>query len=207
MFPGMKLAEDTLGSIFKVSRTRIRKTLYRLEHHGIIVMESNRGAFVAKPTAEEARNVFQSRRIVETGIVRKLCQSISSAQIKGLIKHMETEQQALLKQERGAVIRLSGEFHIEIARCLNNDVITNFLSQLVSKTSLILSVFERPGTNVCTIDEHQDLLDLIMTGDSEKAESQMEAHLKHVEDCLFLNRNDQSGITLTDVFQDILSKS
>ncbi len=207
MFPGMKLAEDTLGNIFKVSRTRIRKTLYRLEHHGIIVMESNRGAFVAKPTAEEARNVFQSRRIVETGIVRKLCQSISSAQIKGLIKHMETEQQALLKQERGAVIRLSGEFHIEIARCLNNDVITNFLSQLVSKTSLILSVFERPGTNVCTIDEHQDLLDLIMTGDSEKAESQMEAHLKHVEDCLFLNRNDQSGITLTDVFQDILSKS
>ena len=41
--PGTKLAEDSLGEVFGVSRTVVRKALFRLTHDGIVEIRPNRG--------------------------------------------------------------------------------------------------------------------------------------------------------------------
>lgn len=206
MHPGMKLTEDALGEIFKVSRTRIRKILFRLESHGIIVIESNRGAFVAKPTAKEAKQVFEARRILEDGVVRRACSMISASQIKLLQKHIKAEKQAFLKQDRAAIIRLAGQFHLEVAQIIQNDVLLGFLKQLLSKQSLIISVFQQTGDTLCMTDEHQFLLDTIVAGDEEKAASLMKTHLDHLEASFQLDSDDDSEVSLADIFQGVLSK-
>src|SRR5665213_3988313 len=53
--PGTALQEDALASTFGVSRTIIRKVLQRLSHEHLVDLVPNRGAAVAKPSAEEAR--------------------------------------------------------------------------------------------------------------------------------------------------------
>ena len=63
--PGTKLSEEALGEIFGVSRTIIRRALSRLAHESVVLLRPNRGAVVASPTVEEARQVFFSRRLVE----------------------------------------------------------------------------------------------------------------------------------------------
>ncbi len=63
--PGTKLSEEALGEIFGVSRTIIRRALSRLAHESVVLLRPNRGAVVASPTVEEARQVFFSRRMVE----------------------------------------------------------------------------------------------------------------------------------------------
>ena len=66
--PGTKLSEEALGEIFGVSRTIIRRALSRLAHEGVVLLRPNRGAVVASPSVEEARQVFLARRLVERAI-------------------------------------------------------------------------------------------------------------------------------------------
>ena len=58
LVPGCKLGERELSEIFGVSRIVIRQALIRLADHGLAQIERNRGAFVASPSVEEAKNVF-----------------------------------------------------------------------------------------------------------------------------------------------------
>ena len=63
--PGSKLAEQRLADHFGVSRTLVRQALFQLAQKHLVRMEPARCAFVAAPTVEEARQVFQVRRILE----------------------------------------------------------------------------------------------------------------------------------------------
>src|SRR5918994_3045368 len=93
--PGTKLGEDRLASIFGVSRARIRRVLPRLAHESVVTLEPNRGAFVAKPTIAEARDVFQARRLIEPGIVDQLMsQPELGATLGKLRRHVATESKA-----------------------------------------------------------------------------------------------------------------
>ncbi|TJW69282.1 MAG: GntR family transcriptional regulator, partial [Mesorhizobium sp.] len=63
--PGTKLPEDELASIYSVSRAVIRAALQALSHDRLARLEPNRGAFVAQPTKQEAREVFEARALIE----------------------------------------------------------------------------------------------------------------------------------------------
>src|SRR5690349_7106037 len=80
LMPGTKLAEQQIADIFDVSRTLVRQALNRLSRDHLVTLEPARGAFVAKPSAEEARQVFEVRRMVETALVRQLCAVATDAQ-------------------------------------------------------------------------------------------------------------------------------
>ena len=62
--PRTKLAEATLCRTFGVGRMRVRRALLLLGSQGIVELHSNRGAYVACPSPEEAREVFEARRII-----------------------------------------------------------------------------------------------------------------------------------------------
>ena len=60
LLPGTKLGEDEIGEIYGSSRTLVRTALQQLAHEGIVNIEKNRGAFVARPTPADAREVFEA---------------------------------------------------------------------------------------------------------------------------------------------------
>ena len=60
LVPGAKLGERELSEIFQVSRIVIRQALIRLSEDGLVTVERNRGAFVAKPSLAEAVEVFET---------------------------------------------------------------------------------------------------------------------------------------------------
>jgi len=70
--PGTKLKEVQLTEIFGVKRGTIRKVLTRLANSRLVVQTPNRGASVAKPSAEEGRHLFATRRAIEGAIVETL---------------------------------------------------------------------------------------------------------------------------------------
>ncbi|MBF9266747.1 GntR family transcriptional regulator, partial [Paracidovorax cattleyae] len=57
LLPGAKLAEQKLADHFGVSRTLVRQALFQLSQNRLVTLEPARGAFVAAPSAEEARQV------------------------------------------------------------------------------------------------------------------------------------------------------
>ena len=68
--PGSKLNEDEVGTIFGVSRAVARAALQTLSHQRLVELRRNRGAYVAQPTAKEAREVFEARASAPGTIAR-----------------------------------------------------------------------------------------------------------------------------------------
>ena len=82
--PGTKLAEQKIADIFKVSRTLVRQALNQLSRDKLITLEPARGARVAEPSVEEARQVFETRHLLEGAMVRRAATELSKAQIAEL---------------------------------------------------------------------------------------------------------------------------
>jgi DNA-binding GntR family transcriptional regulator len=199
--PGTKLTEDTLGEIFGVSRTIVRNALLRLAHEKIVEIRPNKGAVVASPSADEARHVFEARRIVEAAIVERAARRISEAQIARLRRLTEEEREAFDRGDRRAWVRLSGAFHLELADIAGNGALADFLRDLVSRTSLVVALYETPGKSACGPHEHVELLDAIAAGNLTLAAGLMTRHLQACEDRLNLD-GDRSAVDLRAVFRD-----
>ena len=113
--PGVQLKEEQMATIFHVSRARIRQALAALEREGLVTIIPNRGAFVCKPTVEEARDVFFVRRTVERCVVERLGRSPSKDKIKILREHVAKERVANKNNVTTDIIKLSGGFHLLLA--------------------------------------------------------------------------------------------
>ena len=200
IMPGTKLPEDVLAKAFGVSRTRIRKVLLALAHENLVTLQHNRGASVTKPGLQEARDVFAARRIVETGIAAELARRITPEQIAALRRFIAREHAAEQVRDRRTAIKLSGEFHLELARLLDNEPLAVFLRALISRTSLIIAVYEAPGNSMCSHEEHGALLDRLAARDGNGAVRYMEEHLRRIEDGLDLAAAHRQPVDLQDVF-------
>src|SRR2546422_8284178 len=78
--PGTQLVEDRLAKIFDVSRTKIREATVRLVHDRIAVNILNRGAFVASPPAQEAREIFAAPPLIEPELMRPMARHPTAQQ-------------------------------------------------------------------------------------------------------------------------------
>ncbi|MGC8120989.1 GntR family transcriptional regulator [Marinobacter sp. VGCF2001] len=179
--PGIKLSEEALGEIFGVSRTIIRRELLQLAHEGVVSMRPNRGAMVANPTIEEARQILQARRIIEKAVTELAAQNATKEQVQQLRQMIQEEKACFDRGETGTAIRLSGEFHLRLAEVAGNKPLIGFQRSLVSQTSLIIAQYERVTVSHCSFDEHTELVDAIAAGDARKASDLMMHHMDHIE--------------------------
>ncbi len=184
--PKTKLSEAALCETFGVGRMRVRRALLLLSSQGIVDLQSNRGAFIACPSPDEAREVFAARLMIEIGIVRELTREISSTSVNLLRMHIEKEDDARARNDRTDIIRLSGEFHVELAKCHGNSVLTRVVRELVTRSSLIVALFGTNKDSSCPDDEHASIVNAIVSGDPQSAEDNMQHHLLHVKDSLDL---------------------
>jgi len=182
LLPGTKLSEEAIGSFFDASRTIVRAALHRLHTDALVEFKQNRGAFVASPTLEEARQVFDARNCLEREIISLLVEIITDEQIDSLARHIEREAEAAEKGDAPGSIMLSGEFHMMTASMAGNDVLAGFLKSLISRTSLILAQHGRYEESDCNVDEHAMVLEALKTRDPAAAIDAITGHLKHVLD-------------------------
>jgi len=198
--PGTKLGEETLSSLFGVSRARIRRVLLRLGHDGSVDLLPNRGAYVAQPSPREAREVFTARRVIEAYIVPQVAEHLNPHHRRSLERLIARERLAHERGDRNAAIRLSGEFHLRLAEIAANEVLARFLRELVSRTSLIIALYGGPGLLYCAYDDHQALLTEIAAGHVRKAVDMMSRHLERIQARLDLDRLPGQSIDLREVF-------
>lgn len=185
--PGTKLGEQALSSLFGTSRARIRQVLLGLSHGGMVELHRHRGAYVTQLSTREAREVFTARRLVEAHIVECVAKGLAGAQRSRLDKHTRSEGVAMRRGDRSAIIRLSGQFHVVLAEIAGNDVLTRFLRELVSRTSLVVALYEGRAAS-CEASEHEPLLDDLVAGRATEAVDRMVRHLDRIEARLDLDR-------------------
>jgi DNA-binding GntR family transcriptional regulator len=181
LMPGTKLAEQPIADLFQVSRTIVRQALNRLSRDHLVTLEPARGAFVAQPSVEEARQVFEVRRMVEGAMARRLCASVTAAQIATLRAHLRDETAAVARTDVPGRTRLLADFHVVLARLAGNEVLAQLLADLLSRCSLIALMYQSAHSAEHSAEEHVQIVDALERRDARAAARLMEAHLEHVE--------------------------
>jgi DNA-binding GntR family transcriptional regulator len=199
LLPGTKLKEDQLCDIYEVSRARIREILSRLSHDKIVTRISNRGAFVAEPTVEEAREVFAARRLIEGHLVRLLAERKDTGSSEALEAQLESERRARADGTFSEIIREAGAFHLALAELAESPILGGFLRELISRTSLISAAYERGVPAKCELDEHRELSACIAEGRAEDAVAMMAAHLDGIESRLDLTPPREPQASLGEI--------
>ncbi|MFC7396006.1 GntR family transcriptional regulator [Chelatococcus sp. GCM10030263] len=205
--PGTKLAEDEVGQLFGVSRTVARGVLQSLAFEGLVTIERNRGAFVARPTPEEARQVFVARRMIEPQLVASAAQNITTKALDRLDRHLEQELRLMATaglRPRREEIRLSGQFHLELAALAGNAVLLKFLKELIARSSLIIALFGRSGRSSCTCDEHAKIVQALRQNRPDQAMALMLRHIGHIE--ADLDYEDKPASDLREALADLLER-
>jgi DNA-binding GntR family transcriptional regulator len=198
--PGTKLPEDTLADTFGVSRTRIRKVLHQLAHEGMVQLERHRGASVARPSVKDAQDIFDVRRILEAGMMRRLAGSLAPRAIARLRREVGEEREAYARHDRRRAITLSGDFHLELARLTGNATLHAMLRELVARTSLIIAVYAPARGPICLCDEHDALIEAVAAaGRADEAARAMEHHLDHIAATLTLITDEAAPVDLKAV--------
>ena len=193
LHPGTKLAEQKLADHFGVSRTLIRQALFQLVQKRLIRMEPARGAFVATPSSDEARQVFAVRRMMEVEMTRSFVRNVTPAQIKALKEHVAEEKAAVLRGDVAGRTDLLGDFHVRMAELMGNDVLAQMLGELISRCALITLMYQSSNAAEHSAEEHAEILKAISDKDEDLAVKLMDQHLRNVEEGLALDRKVPSN--------------
>lgn len=189
--PGTRLREDELGQAFGVSRTRIRQVLIRLASEQLVTLVPNAGARVTEPTPQEAREVFDARRLIEPTLVAGFIERATPRDLKALQAFIDDEERARAEGQRHAAIRTAGGFHLHIAAQAGNATLARMLRELVSRTSLVLMRYgpqdlREPAAAAasargCDCHEHRAIIAAVRLRDATAGGRLMREHLDRLQ--------------------------
>ena len=196
---GEWLTEHMLTQKLGVSRTPVRSALQRLAEDGLVSLTPNRGAVVIGIAKEDIVDIYRIRMRLEG-----LASAMAAEKITEETKQKLSETVALFefyaqRQDTERIEELDTVFHSTIYEASGSRTLQRILTDLHSNTkayrtqSLCI-----PGRRIKTLEEHKEILNAILTGDAERAESLTSAHVERAMENMLLvlagNGDDSVGV-------------
>lgn len=179
--PGTKILEEAIAEHFGVSRTVVRGALGVLESDHLLERKRNRGTFVAEPSIEQARSLFEARRKLECLLLELVAKRATSDELDALERIADEEEHIHHHGDEKSKTVLSGKFHIVLADLAGNPVLTEMLSKIVARLSLVMSLYEEDKKDDCGADHHRMIVGALKAKDLPKAQELMDHHLADIE--------------------------
>lgn len=195
LLPGSKLPEEALADVFGVSRTGIRKVLQRLATVQMVTLTPKRGAHVASPSVEEAREIFRTRTLLEVANLPDILAHCQPPHLAALSAIIGQEQQAHEIYDGPAAIRASAEFHIQLQAISGNQVLTEMVTSLSQRSSLVIAAWGAPWRQGCRCHDHEHLVDLLRQKALQPLSAALTHHFEHIVASL---RFERAGVCLPD---------
>lgn len=184
--PGIRLGEQALSILFDCSRTLVREAMMQLAARGIVTVSARRGWYVVQPSQAEAREAFEARRVIETGLIR-MAAPMDKAKLSKLKRHIQQEKAALKDSDVGRRSYLLGDFHVCLAECLGNQLLADTLRDFTARTTLIAMLYQSNHDAEQSCQDHVDIVDALARGDIAEAEALMARHIGEVQQALTLD--------------------
>ncbi|MDC0610802.1 GntR family transcriptional regulator [Vibrio sp.] len=200
--PGARLPEDKLSEAFNVSRTGIRKVLQRLAIEHFVLIQPNKGAQVNNPSEKEAKEVFDSRILIEPQLVPDLILNWNLEQSERFRNMVDREKQADLNNDLAESIQLTAKFHYELAQLAGNQILASFVEQLCYRSSLVIAAYGSKNSVSCDCGDHTDFINILDTGDTVKAQSWMKHHLIHIKSSLNIEKEQSDELDFHRIFSE-----
>jgi DNA-binding GntR family transcriptional regulator len=189
LVPGCKLGERELSEIFGVSRIVIRQALIRLADQGLATIERNRGAFVARPSLQEAMEIYEALTVVEQGVASQLSERLGSTGWAELRQHVERQRNAVANGNDGLADQLGQDYHTLLVRLGRNKVLQEMHAQLHRRATLLRSLVAADFCYCDLLDDHARLIDLLEKGRIRQALVLIDTHNRAVARGYIMDRD------------------
>ncbi|PHN38957.1 GntR family transcriptional regulator [Pseudomonas amygdali] len=199
--PGTRLPEDALAEVFEISRTGIRKVLQRLALERLVTLRLKRGAEVAQPSAQEAQDVLGARQLIEPALMADIAARAGGQRLESLRALCEQEHEAQHAGRHSEAIQLSARFHVQLSALAGNQVLTEQVAQLTTRSSLIVAVYGSRRSVGCDCGQHVDLLTLLEAGQGEQAREWMAEHLRRIRASLNVDAPVSETVDFHSIFK------
>jgi DNA-binding GntR family transcriptional regulator len=194
--PGDRLVERRLAHEFGISHIPLREALARLTEEGLVEKLPRRGARVASLTPRMLEEVSSLRVVLEQFVVRRLKDRFTPEaylELQGVVDRMvkAAEDHDLVR-----VHEIDQEFHQRLWELTDHALLVELAAQMRSRTSHFYRAAAAslgPDEVRRHADSHQQLLDVIASGDRRAAERAMQHHVEQAA-----KRIADAGLTRAD---------
>jgi len=177
--PSSKLVEGTIAERMGVSRTPVRAAFKKLEQEGFLKIVPKKGAFVVQPTIEEIHQAFAVRILLEQETAFLAAQHIEEEQIQTFLALLEEEKSLFVARDLENYYHFNDNFHYRIAELSGNQVLYQYVQNIVSRTTIFLLLFDpffQMEINP-SIDEHLNIVKALEAKNPEGCRQAMREHL------------------------------
>jgi DNA-binding GntR family transcriptional regulator len=178
--PGERLREELLAKTMNVSRGPVREALNQLEREGLVLVQRNRGTFVARLSLEDLDEVYTLRLPLERLAVQRTVRYADEAQLNEMQAVVDamvatyergiTELEAAELDVRFHEILYQASQHRRLYECWAN--LRPQIHILLLTRNVVASDFRE-----MVVSSHQAILDAIRARDEERAVAVIEDHL------------------------------
>lgn len=176
--PGQRLVERPLCDQLGVSRTVIRETMRYLEAEGLVEILPGRGPIVASIGLDDARQIYDIRRKLETSAAEDCARKITPQRAQALKAALERLREGFVDKTPGVLFRASADFYAEIFHGAGHYIAWDIVQRLNGRISrlrmLTLSSQDRARPGIVHM-EH--ICAAIISGDADDARDAVLDHL------------------------------
>lgn len=179
--PSQRLIESQLAEELNVSRNIIRKVLVRLENEELIVLESNKGAYVKSLNFEEVLNLLEIRLLLEVLIAKSAVDHIGNEELVQLNNILIKMNECIKEDRFEDYSQNNKEFHDIIYNASRKPeavaIVKRFKAQLVRHQFRTIIV---AGRNADSIKEHTNIYNAFERRDKEEVAKAISTHIGNV---------------------------
>lgn len=174
--PGQRLIETELADQLGLSRTPIREAIRQLESDGLVSHVPRAGAVVRQLDYAEITELYEMRAVLEGTAARFAARAASEVELSELAS-INKEMRAAVDTE--ALYEANRQFHEVLLNAARNRFLIKSV-EAVQKTLLILgpSTMEEADRAEEAINEHEALLEALLSRDADAAEEAMRFHIE-----------------------------
>lgn len=178
--PGAKLSEQAIAAELGVSRNTLREAFTVLAGESLVDRVPNRGVFVVHPTADDVREIYAARRIVEPGAVLwGSCPDAVLTELEGVIAAAREAREAGDIKGMGDA---NQRFHRDLMALTGSDTLVTTMDRLLARMRLVFHAMSaEPGFHGDYVDRNAELLRLLMAGQRAEAAEALREYLSFAE--------------------------
>jgi GntR family transcriptional regulator, trigonelline degradation regulator len=175
--PGARLTERELIAMTSVSRTVVREALRQLESDGLVDIIPNKGPIVRCLTAEEARDLYRIRAVLEGLAARLFVENAGPHEVRKLEQALVELRKAYEIEDEEKVLKIKNRFYEILNSGARSETLASMLQTLHGRIwrwrALGLKHPKRSKSRSAqSLDNLGKMVRAIAAGDADDAEAQ-----------------------------------
>ncbi|HLR65599.1 GntR family transcriptional regulator [Virgibacillus alimentarius] len=182
---GDRLLESDLAEDFDVSRSTIREALKILEHESLVINKARKGTYVTDFSEKDLEEMIELRTLLEE---QAFIQALPHLESKHFSKLKYIVDDMRVKADEGNwddLFDLDMKLHgYVVSLCGNSRIIKIYNSLQVQIRTYLVHLDRYYSNHQSFYEEHQDLLQALLTKNSQTVKASVRNHIEYVEEKL-----------------------